>query len=84
MIFDYYTELLKGRVLRPTQFSVILEGSYDLSCLSGSISSLGSCSMAGHVEVWLFTVNGFASVNGKRNVSVGSVSMIQLREITEN
>lgn len=52
--------------------------------LSGSISSLGSHSMAGYMEVWLFTVNGFASVRGKKNVSVGSVSMIQLKEITKN
>lgn len=40
--------------------------------------------MAGYMEVWLFTVNGFASVRGKKNVSVGSVSMIQLKEIIKN
>lgn len=52
--------------------------------LSGSITSLGSSSTAGHMEVWLFTVNGFASVRGKMNVSVGLVSIIQLKEIAKN
>lgn len=34
------------------------------------------------MEVWLFPVAGFASAHGEENVSVGSVSMMQLKEIT--
>ena len=36
----------------------------------------------GHVEVWLFPVAGFVSAHGEENVSVGSASTMQLKEIT--
>lgn len=80
MIFDYCFELLQERVLRPLERSlcpVTIRAVPVVPVISWLLRK------AGHMEVWLLTVHGFASGSSERNVSVGPVPMIQL-EITGN
>ena len=81
MLFDYCFEHLheRERELKADPVLGPLEGS--LWPVSGNPAWwLLRC--VGHMEVWLFPVAGFASAHGEENVSVGSVSMMQLKEIT--